>query len=252
MGLKKLLDAFRVRHEEVYSKGVKLQVVENGRLTMLKLDSATQSKIDRRSVYMGGFWDYFIPLAYAYDKPRILMIGLGLGTIPYQLHSLLGNMVRLDIVEYDSNVVALAKKYAPARFRDRLFVEEGCGYVVRTSARYDVIILDAFSKGARIPKQFYEETFVRNASRILKADGVLAINYPMHPYGIVKLGGYKRLLKRFFTLYSIGTNSTGDMQMIVCSKKLDKAAMLKRIRKKMKPNRENRSVVNSYRDMREV
>jgi spermidine synthase len=245
LNLKELFDAFRVKHETVFSKGTLLQVVYNDDLVMLKLDGATNSRINKKSIYTGGYWDYFLPLAYAYKNPRILLIGLGIGTTPYQLHSLLDGF-KLDIVEYDEQVVKFARKYSPSKIRDNIIVEDGFEYVARTEKKYDIIMLDAYGKGARIPKQFYCEDFVKNAHRILGKEGVLLINYAMHPYGIIKFGGYAKLLSGMFRSYRVKVEGSSDMQIVVCSKSLGKGALIKRIRSKMKRTSESRKLMREY------
>ncbi len=249
LDLKGLASVFKVRHEEAYSRGAKLQVVENDSVRMFKLDGATNSIIRKGSIYTGGYWDYFVPLAYAYANPRILLIGLGLGTTPFQLHALLGKSVRIDIVEVDEEVVKLARKYAPWTAGDRIYVQDGRNFVSDTRKKYDILMLDAYWKGARIPNHFLTEEFMRDAYDALAPDGVLAINYAMHPSGILGFGAFRKLLDRFRCVWSISTDTYGSMRIIVCSKTLDKKKLLAKISRRFngKP-----SLMKSYRDMREI
>ena len=246
------LDAFRVKHEEVYSGGAKLQVVENGSVRMFKLDGATNSIINKRSIYTGGYWDYLIPLAYAYRKPRVLIIGLGLGTSVHQFRTLFGGKVNIDVVELDENVIRLAEKYSPEKMKARIIHADGYAYVSHTGKGYDIIVLDAYGKGALIPKQFLRGEFVENASRILGAEGAMAINYAMHPSGMLHFLGYRKLLKRFFGVYSVKTTRLGDTQVILCLKGLEKKGLLKKIRKSMPLNRNTSALLKSYSKMREL
>lgn len=252
MSLKELLGTFKVKHEEVYSKGVKLQVVENDRLKMFKFDGFTHSIINKRSIYTHSYWDYFLPIFYAYRNPRVLMIGLGMGTTAYQLRKLFGKQVKLDIVDNNAEVVKLARKHSANLERERIIVADGAGYVKRTGKRYDVIVLDVYEKAARIPKQFLEEKFVRSAFGALAGDGVLAVNYAMNPLGIARFGAYMKLLKKFFSVYSVKTNAIGDMQVILCSKSSGKEELVKKIRSRMRVNRANSALVKSYADMRKL
>ena len=45
----------------------------------------------------GKDWDYFTPLPLLYDKPNILMIGLGGGTIVYQINKLYSRKISMDV-----------------------------------------------------------------------------------------------------------------------------------------------------------
>ena len=248
--LKEIFDSFKVKHETLFSKGTILQVVYNDKMSMLKLGGATHSVINKKSIYTRGYWDYFIPLVYAYRNPRILMIGLVIGTTPYQLHSLFGNGLNLDIVEYDPNVVRLARKYSPGKIRDKIIVADGFDYVTTTKKKYDIIILDAYGSGARIPSQFYKEEFIRNAFAALKADGAMSINYAMHPYGVMKFIGYRMRLKSRFKVYSVKVNKSSDMQIIICSKRLGKSELMRRISSSVGTGGETRKLVGSYAKMK--
>src|SRR5271157_711829 len=115
LSLREFIESFRVKHETLISNGVSIQVVENDKMRMFKLDGATNSVLNKHTIYTKGYWDYFIPLVYAYKNPKILMIGLGIGTTPYQLHTLFGKGMKMDIVELDKEVVRLARKYALIR-----------------------------------------------------------------------------------------------------------------------------------------
>ncbi len=250
--IKDFIDAFKVKHEEVYSKGVMLQVVENDKVRMFKLDGATNSIINKKSIYTGGYWDYLIPLAYAYKNPKVLIIGLGIGTTVYQFRSLFKDKLSIDVVEIDKEVVKLARKYAPEKIRAKIIVKDGYDYVAKTGKKYDILVLDAYGKGALIPKQFFDRGFVSNASRILNAKGVMAINYAMHPSGILRFGGYKKLLRRFFRVYSIRTTSLGDTQLILCSKQMGKEELLKKAGAKIKMNAANSTLIEGYEKMRSL
>lgn len=251
-GLKELTDAFRVKHEEVYLKGVKLQVVENDKVRMFKLDGATNSIINKKSIYTGGYWDYLIPLIYAYKNTKVLIVGLGIGTSVYQFRTLFGNKIGIDVVELDGAVVRLAEKYAPGGIKARITIGDGYEYVLKTKKKYDIIVLDAYGRGALIPKQFFRSEFAGNASRILNAKGTLAINYAMHPSGILRFVGYKKLLKCFFNVFAIRVTSLGDTQVILCSKGLGKGDLLKKIRKSMPSNKTTSALFRSYSEMKEL
>lgn len=247
--MSRLGDIFRVRHEEVFSRGVKLQVVENKKMLMLKIDGATNSIIRKDSVYTGGYWDYFLPLTCIRARPRILLIGAGLGTTPYQVRALLGKKADMEIVDNDANVVKLARKYALGKAGYVIHVQDGRSFVAHAKKRYDLIILDAYWKGARIPKEFLTEAFMSDAANATKSDGILAINYAMGPAAMLGFGRFRRTLERFRNVYSVNTDSYGSMRIIICSKTLDKKTLLARISERFvgKP-----SLMKSYRDMREI
>jgi spermidine synthase len=240
-----------MRQETAYTHFMKLQVSETRQKKMFKLDGATHSVIGKRSVYANGYWDYFIPMAYAYTQPRVLMIGLGLGTTSYQLHRLLGRKTKVDAVEIDGKVADLARRNAPEAMPDRLIIADGCDYVAETRSGYDMIVLDAYWRNASVPGGFFSGSFVGNAKRILHAKGVLAVNYTMSPQGLLHWLGFGRRLKRNFNVYKVQTDHA-DTVVLLCSKGMDKEEMLERIAPKVPADRRMKSLMASYRRMKEL
>ena len=81
------------------------------------------------------------------DKPeRVLIVGLGGGTIPRLLHSHFPQL-GIDVVEIDPDVVAVAKQYFGFQEDERMraYVDDGRRFIAQHRNHYDVIFLDAFS-----------------------------------------------------------------------------------------------------------
>ncbi len=230
---------------------MKLQVGETRYIKMFKLDGATHSVINKMSVYTHGYWDYFIPLAYAYRKPRVLMIGLGMGTTSYQLHRLLGSSVRVDAVEIDRKVAEIARRNAPEAMPDRLVIADGYAYAKKARKRYDIIVLDAYWRNAAVPGRFFSESFTRNAHSALRAKGVLAINYTMGPQGMLHWPFYKRLLKKYFTVYSVSTDHS-DVIVLLCSRGMGRDEMVERISSRMRASGYARLLLGRYKRMKQL
>ncbi|VVB77466.1 Polyamine aminopropyltransferase [uncultured archaeon] len=230
---------------------VKMQVVETSEKKLFNFDGATFSKLDKRSIYTRGYWDYFMPLAFVSKEPRILMIGLGGGTIPYQIGTITKGRAAIDSVEIDPKIAKLAKKFVP-RLYGKVIIGDGCDYVMRTRKRYDLVILDAYEGSARIPKQFTGNEFVENAHRILSENGVLAINYALTPGNLLRLGIYKYRLRKKFSLYSVKTTRLGDMIVLLGLKRMKKEALIARIKNGMVQDRENADIIKRYSKMRKA
>lgn len=107
---------------------------------------------------------------------RMLMIGMGGGSLTTYLHRYLPN-ADITAVEIDPHVVAAAEKYfgfAPDE-RYRAVVMDGREYLNQQNEPYDLIILDAFSD-QRIPDHLAGVDFYREAAAHLTPGGAVAQN----------------------------------------------------------------------------
>lgn len=110
---------------------------------------------------------------------RILVAGLGGGTLPTALAALLPQAA-IDVVEIDPAVVAVAERYFgfAASARLRVVVADARVFVKRALARgdsYGAVLLDAYG-GDYIPEHLLTREFLAEVRALLEADGVLAAN----------------------------------------------------------------------------
>jgi len=118
---------------------------------------------------------YLVP-----DPRRILVIGLGGGTLPNALSSLYPDS-KIHAVEIDGAVIKVAEKYFGFRPNDgkmQTFEEDGRMFAKRALRKgdgYDLIILDAFDH-EYIPEHLLTKEFLEELRRLLLPDGVLAAN----------------------------------------------------------------------------
>ena len=118
-------------------------------------------------------------LLLAPDPQRILMIGLGGGTLPLALNDLFPN-VRVDVVEIDSAVVRIAREFFGFQSSERIKVFEMDGRIFTKRAvlredQYDLIFLDAFN-GDYIPEHLMTREYLQETRKLLGADGTLVAN----------------------------------------------------------------------------
>lgn len=108
---------------------------------------------------------------------RMLVVGLGGGTLPSFLHRHYRDAA-IDVVEIDQGVVDIAKKMFEFKEDERLkvHVADGRRFIegVRASS-YDLIILDAFGSDS-IPYHLATEEFLRSVHRALTPGGVVVGN----------------------------------------------------------------------------
>jgi spermidine synthase len=110
---------------------------------------------------------------------RVLIIGLGGGTLPSAFQKILPGAT-IDAVEIDPAVVRVAGKYfgfLPGR-QTQVIEEDGRVFVkrmLRQRTRYDLVVLDAFDH-EYIPEHLLTREFLLEVRGILSARGVLAAN----------------------------------------------------------------------------
>ena len=114
------------------------------------------------------------------DKPeRILVIGLGGGTLPKTLNQLYPD-AGIDAVEIDNAVYRVAQQFF--KFTEsknvNVSIADARVFVKRAQirkARYDLIILDAFT-GEYIPEHLMTQEFLREVKSLLTDTGVVVAN----------------------------------------------------------------------------
>ena len=175
----------RVIHSET-SLYQNILVTEDGTLRCLQFtvrkDQHNQSCRDSRAPKRMVFAYTRMMLAALLLDPspqRVLVIGLGGGTLPTALAQLYPD-AHIDVVEIDPAVAQVAKRYfdfAPGP-NTRVFEQDGRVWVKRARAdttRYDLIMLDAFN-GDYIPEHLMTREFLQEARDLLSDTGTLAAN----------------------------------------------------------------------------
>lgn len=110
------------------------------------------------------------------QQPRVLMIGLGGGSIVRLLQQQLPG-VQLDVIEINPVVVQAAREYFGVRESDQLRVHVGDGRALleRLSSQFDLIVLDAFGEDT-IPFALATREFLISVRVHLKPGGAVLAN----------------------------------------------------------------------------
>lgn len=117
---------------------------------------------------------------YVQPQPRrILVIGLGAGTLPMAFRRLYPD-AQIDAVDLDPSVVKIARQYFGFTTDDHLhvYVDDGRMFVRRqgrAGVHYDVVVVDAFDKDY-IPEHMLTVEFLEQVKAIMAPRGVLAAN----------------------------------------------------------------------------
>ncbi|MBF0319669.1 MAG: fused MFS/spermidine synthase [Nitrospirae bacterium] len=157
-----------------------VMVTSNGGVVTLWCPLRTkQSEVDLRAPLLPGL-EYarklLCALLFVPAPGRILVIGLGGGTVPTALSAAVPEAA-IDVVEIDAEVASIAGKFFNFRQsqRLRLFTCDGAAFVRESRERYDIIIVDAYT-GDRISDSIASEEFFAGVARCLREDGVAAVN----------------------------------------------------------------------------
>ena len=119
---------------------------------------------------------FTIAAIYPPQIKRVLVLGLGGGSIPVYLHRFLPEAT-IDVVEIDPGIISAARTYFGLRETGRLRLIESDGRVFlnRHPEPYDVIMVDVFT-GSYIPFHMMTKEFYQLVRSRLNPHGVAAIN----------------------------------------------------------------------------
>jgi spermidine synthase len=117
-----------------------------------------------------------VALAYPQETKRILMMGLGAGSVSTYLGRAMPD-AQIDVVELDPGVIAAGKKYFGLRETDKVrFIEsDGRVYLNRHKDVYDLILLDAFRE-LGVPFHMLTREFYALVKEHLAPGGAVASN----------------------------------------------------------------------------
>jgi spermidine synthase len=175
--------------------------------------------VSRQSVVKPGDPDH-VELKYAQAMPaalalveepkRVLVVGLGGGTIPSLLRKHYPRMT-IDVVDIDPGVVEVAKKFFA--FREdaamRVYVEDGRRFIERCKEPYDIIFLDAYGAD-NIPYDLATKEFLQAVRRAVRPKGVVASNVWSGSYNPLHDAMLRTYQEVFDDLYVIAVKDSGN------------------------------------------
>jgi predicted membrane-bound spermidine synthase len=148
-------------------------VARRGRL-MLCTDNAIYSFDD---LYL-NFRQSFRTLDIAGRQPRtVLILGFGLGSIPYLLEHTFRCKPRCTGVDIDPEVIRLAQKYTLPRLSlpVELQVADAQAFLENCMDTFDVVCIDLFIDDF-VPQPFEQEIFLEKAKKCVAPEGLLLFN----------------------------------------------------------------------------
>jgi spermidine synthase len=143
-----------------------------------------QSQVDLSNLreHMLGYTKLaFCGLLYKPEPKKMLVLGLGGGVIPREMHYYFP-AIEIDVAEIDPEIRQTAVKFFGFREDDRLRVHISDGRMfIREQLRresvekYDIVVLDAFNSNY-IPFHLMTREFLEQVKGVLAEDGVVVAN----------------------------------------------------------------------------
>lgn len=229
--------------------GKDVLVVDKRNKRELVYDHVIHSRLYNNSIYTRQYWDYFIPLPSIFNNPRVLIIGLGGGTMPFQIQKIYGKKARIDVVELKREMIGLSKAFLPEKLEARIILEDGYDYISKKKGAYDIIISDPYV-GETIPDDFFGADYIQGCYDALSDDGILAINYALTLKDISKKPGLVKRLGKLFKVYTLNYPYSSGNIILICSKKAEAKEIFRRIDKNLPKDAENQFLIRAYSSMK--
>jgi len=108
---------------------------------------------------------------------NVLLLGLGLGSVPYMLERTYGKKYHYTAVEIDESVVYLANKYVLSGLQSpvEIICADARDFAQQCTESFDLIVMDIFLDDI-IPEDFESVVFLRRLSGLLSPRGLLLYN----------------------------------------------------------------------------
>jgi len=108
---------------------------------------------------------------------RALVLGLGLGSIPYILEKKFKLLSYFTCVELDSAVIDLFEEFVLEKLNSQFNIknDDGYNYLLNSNEKFDLICMDIFND-AKIPDKFSTLDFLKLLESNLSISGILIYN----------------------------------------------------------------------------
>jgi spermidine synthase len=157
----------------------RIRIEEDEEARYMYFDRTLQSAMNLKDpTALRLIYSRYTSLGFAFrpDAKKMLIIGLGGGSIPKKLQKEFPAM-EIDAVEIDPEVAQIAKSLFDVRENKNLkiHVQDGRLFLTKTTQRYDIILLDAYYSDA-MPFHMATKEFFQLAQRKLTSNGIIVAN----------------------------------------------------------------------------
>ena len=168
-----------------YIQPVHLETTESDYNDLLKvvLKKGRYQLLTANAIYSyGDLYDNFSKAFKRIDIAKrpienVLIIGFGLGSIPYMLEKTFHRKYYYTAVEIDEEVLYLANKYVVPDLTSNLnfVVSDARSFVNICEDEFDLICMDAFHDD-KVPEELEETGFLEDLKSLLTPNGILVFN----------------------------------------------------------------------------
>jgi spermidine synthase len=173
-----------------------------------------------------------VGLAFVREPKRVLIVGLGGGTIPGLLHKHLPS-VTIDVVDIDPEVVSVAKRYFGFREDATLhaYVDDGRRFIEECKEPYDMIFLDAFGS-ENIPYHLATQEFLQSVRRALTPNGIAVGNIWSRSSNALYDSMVRTYQEVFDDLYIFDVRGAGNKILVALQRdrRIEKEELVRRAR----------------------
>ena len=190
------------------------------------------------------YYDYFSLLPYFFDKEKtkkVAILGSAAGTIPRQLDHFFNN-IEIDGIEIDQEVIRLAKEYMGLDENSLdLYNRDGRMFLRMNDKKYDVLVVDAYSKQIYIPWTLTTKEFWQLTKDRITEQGIVAINVNSTSEDSKLLGAIKNTMASVFPeTYEFRISPDSGNFMILAGKNIDLGQFKENtVAEKLQPKKQN-------------
>jgi len=108
---------------------------------------------------------------------NVLVLGLGLGSIPMMLEKNFEKKYHYTAVEIDESVIYLASKYALPKLESKIemICADAFAYVMQCEQQFDMVCMDVFLDDI-VPEAFEDILFLEKLKQLVHPNGILLFN----------------------------------------------------------------------------
>ncbi|HEY1231949.1 MAG TPA: fused MFS/spermidine synthase [Candidatus Binatia bacterium] len=157
----------------------RIRIEEDDEARYMYFDRTLQSAMNLKDpTALRLIYSRYTSLGFAFrpDAKRMLVIGLGGGSIPKKVQKEFPN-IEIDAVEIDPDVIRMAKDFFNVKESNNLHLhtQDGRLFLTRTQNQYDIILLDAYFTDS-MPFHLTTKEFFELAQKKLTPNGIIVAN----------------------------------------------------------------------------